>query len=130
MCASKDWLGRGADLCVCPMGDPVGPGDSPSFPRSALECCPGRFTSLSRDGDGNSQKGVFSRDGKWSVSIAVGKKRFVGKVKAQLGARAQGRDVIAVGGGYVLNDLGCPYTSDFGVENDALSFQSAHFWDV
>jgi hypothetical protein len=35
------------------------------------------------------KEGRYSRDGKWTVSIAVGKKEFVEKVRKRLGARAQ-----------------------------------------
>ena len=75
-------------------------------------------------------EGRYSRDEKWTKSIAVGKKEFVEKIKERLGARAQGRDVRAETGAYVLNDPEAPYSTNFGAEKDALSFQNAHFWNV
>jgi len=54
------------------------------------------------------KKGRYSRDGKWTEVIAVGKKEFVGKVKERLGARAQGREVRAAARGYVPNDPEAP----------------------
>jgi putative transposase len=80
--------------------------------------------------EGSMKEGRFSRDGKWTASIAVGKKEFVEKVKERLGARAQGREVRAAAGAYVLNDPEAPYTANFGGENDVLRFQNAHLWNV
>jgi hypothetical protein len=70
----------------------------------------------------------FSYAGKWTASIAEGKKRFVAEVKEKLGASGIGRDVRAVGGGYVLKDPRIPYKGDFAVENDALRPKKTYFW--
>ena len=74
--------------------------------------------------------GRYSRDGKWSGSIAVGKREFVEKVKERLGVRAQGREVRAAADAYVLNEPEATYTTNSGGENGVLRFQNAHFWNV
>jgi putative transposase len=76
------------------------------------------------------KEGCYSRDGKWTASIAVGKREFVENVKERLGAREQGREMRTASGAYVLNDPATHYTSNFGSENGALRFQNAHFWNV
>ena len=52
------------------------------------------------------------------------------RVKERLGAKAQGREVRAAAGAYVLNDPEASYTANFGGKNDVLSLQNAHFWNV
>ena len=37
------------------------------------------------------------RESKWTASVAVGNKKFVGKVRENLGIRAAGRDIIESG---------------------------------
>ena len=48
------------------------------------------------------KEGRYSRDEKWTASIAVGKREFVERVKERLGAKAQGREVRATTDAYVL----------------------------
>lgn len=76
------------------------------------------------------KEGRYSRDEKWTEAIAVGNKEFVEKVKERLGVRAQGRDVRAETGAYVLNDPEASYTTNFGFEKGALRFQNVHSWNV
>jgi len=76
------------------------------------------------------KEGRYSRDGKWTASIAVGKKEFVERAKERLGAKAQGREVRAAAGAYVLNDPEAPYTANFGGKNGVLSLQNTYFWNV
>jgi len=76
------------------------------------------------------EEGRYSRDGKWTASLAAGKKEFVEEARKRLGARAQAREVRPAAGAYVLNDPAAPYAADFGGENDVLSLQNAHLWNV
>ena len=39
------------------------------------------------------KEGRYSRDEKWTASIAAGKREFVERVKERLGAKARGREV-------------------------------------
>ena len=65
------------------------------------------------------------RENKWSQSIAVGSKKFIEKVKSQLGIRARGRSVKEAGNGsHQLKETQASYGDnpanteiDLGTEN-------------
>jgi hypothetical protein len=57
-------------------------------------------------------------------------KGICGTSKGTIGSKAQGREVRAAAGAYVLNDPEASYTANFGGENDVLRFQNAHLWNV
>ena len=46
----------------------------------------------------------LTREGRWSVAIAVGNLNFVDKVKSELGFKAAHREVIDGGGTYALRE--------------------------
>lgn len=64
--------------------------------------------------------GLNIRQGEWTESIAVGSKTFIEKMKALLGFRAIGRDVIEGGDGYQLRQGNVPYKALFGPEKDNM----------
>jgi len=73
--------------------------------------------------------GGKSRKEEWTESIAVGSKAFVEKVKALLGFRALGREVIQGAEGYqIREDLSC-YKALFGAEKGDIDMKNTYFWD-
>jgi len=74
--------------------------------------------------------GVKVRQEEWTRSIAVGSRSFVENVKALLGLRARGGDVIEGGKGYQLRE-GAGYYNDFPeLGNGDISLENSYFWDV
>ena len=53
--------------------------------------------------------GAKGRQDEWTGSVAVGSKSFIESVKASLGFRARGRDVIESGEGYQLRESPASY---------------------
>jgi hypothetical protein len=70
------------------------------------------------------------RQPRWSESIAVGNEKFVRDTKERLGAKAVGRDVIAVNGSCELRETATPYRAILIVKNDGLSKENAFFWEI
>jgi len=60
----------------------------------------------------------------------VGSRSFVEHVKALLGFRAKGRDVIGGNEGYQLREGSAPYKALFGAENDDRGVENTYSWDV
>lgn len=75
-------------------------------------------------------EGSQIRQGEWTDSIAVGSRTFIKKVKALLGFRAMGRDVIEGGDGYQLRQGNVPYKALFGPEKDNIGSKNTYFWDT
>jgi hypothetical protein len=73
--------------------------------------------------------GETAREGKWTESVAVGNKHFIGTVREKLGIRAAGRDIIASSDSHELREPGVSYSYDFAVKNGTLSSQNTYFWD-
>jgi hypothetical protein len=65
-----------------------------------------------------------------SVPIAVGSRPFVEKVKALLGYRAKGRDIIEGTEGYQVREGPVTYDDLFGGEKGDIGPQNAYFWDI
>ena len=63
-------------------------------------------------------------------SIAVGSRFFIEKVKACLGFRAKGRDVIESGERYQLRESPAHYKALLEVENEDIDLENIYFWDV
>jgi len=70
------------------------------------------------------------RERKWSESVAVGDLAFVEKVKAELGGRALGRNIVSSVGADELREQQVPYNDDFHPENMPLSIENRLFWRV
>jgi hypothetical protein len=60
----------------------------------------------------------------------VGSRVFVEHVKALLGFRARGREVIAGNEGYHLREGSAPYNAFFGAENDDIGPENTYLWDI
>ena len=73
-------------------------------------------------GDGNN-----TRNEKWTGSIAVGSKRFVGDEKSVLEAFAKGRKPREGGEGYQLREPSAAYGDHFGVKNGDIGVDNAYF---
>jgi hypothetical protein len=73
--------------------------------------------------------GETARESKWTASVAVGNKKFIGKVRENLGIRAAGRDIIESGASHELREPGVSYSYDFGIKNGTLSPENTYFWD-
>jgi len=74
--------------------------------------------------------GAKTREGEWTGSIAVGSRSFVQIVKALLGFRAKGREVIESGEGYQLREGPARYEALFGVEKDDIDLENTFRWDI
>ena len=74
--------------------------------------------------------GAEGRQDEWTGSIAVGSKSFIEKVKALLGFKAKGRDVMEGDEGYHLQEEAAPYTAIFRAEKDDIASENVYFWDV
>jgi putative transposase len=74
--------------------------------------------------------GAKRRQEEWTGSIAVGSKSFIENVKARLGFRAIGRDVIEGDKGYQLRESPADYKSLFEAEKDDIGIENTYFWDV
>jgi putative transposase len=70
------------------------------------------------------------RQEKWTGSIAVGSKSFIENVKALLGFRAKGRDIMEGGEGYQLREEPGAYKALFGSENDDIGLENTYFWEA
>ena len=60
----------------------------------------------------------------------MGSKSFIESVKASLGYRAKGLDVIPSGEGYQLRKSPAPYKVLFEAENEDIDLENTVFWDV
>jgi len=65
--------------------------------------------------------GAKERQDEWTGSVAVGSKSFIESVKASLGFRAKGRDVIESGEGYQLRESPASYKVFFEAENEDIA---------
>jgi len=78
----------------------------------------------------------YLRDGKkarceqWTDSIAVGSRPFVEKVKALLGFRAKGRNIVEGDEGYQLREGPAVYNSLLGAEKGIIEPQNSYFWNI
>ena len=67
----------------------------------------------------------------WNLYLAgVGSKPFIESVKASLGFRAKGRDVVESGEGYQLRESPTSYKALFEVENEDIGLENTRLWDI
>ena len=59
----------------------------------------------------------------------MGSKSFIESVKASLGFRARGRDVIESGEGYQLKESPAAHKAFFEAENEDIGLENSRFWD-
>jgi hypothetical protein len=74
--------------------------------------------------------GAKERHDEWTGSVAVGSKSCIESVKASLGFRANGRDVIESDEGYQLRERPAFYNVLFGAENKNIDLETTYFRDV
>ena len=74
--------------------------------------------------------GEKARHQEWTGSIAVGSRPFAEKVKALLGFRAKGREVIEGNEGYEVREGPASYNALFGAEKGDIGPQNTYFWDI
>jgi putative transposase len=74
--------------------------------------------------------GATVRQDKWTGSIAVGSRSFIESVKANLGFRAKGRDVIGTDAGYQLRESHASYKALFEAKNEDIGLKNTRFWDI
>ncbi len=60
----------------------------------------------------------------------MGRRPFVEKVKALLGFRAKGRDIIEGNEGYQVREGSAPYSALFGAERGDIGPKNTYFWDI
>jgi REP element-mobilizing transposase RayT len=70
------------------------------------------------------------RQEEWTGSIAVGGRSFLENVKALLGLRAKGRDVVEGCAGYQLREDSVRYKPLFEAKNDDIALENTHLWDI
>jgi putative transposase len=75
------------------------------------------------------EKGQRRQPG-WTESIAVGSQGFVERIKAVLGIKAIGREVMGGDGVYELREPEIPYGVNFTNENGDLRPKNTYFWDI
>jgi putative transposase len=80
--------------------------------------------------EGSLSRRGCQRESRWTQSIAVGSKAFVEKAKADLGAKAMGREVLGVDGVYELREQDVSYSGNLGGENSGLRLENTYFWDI
>jgi len=76
------------------------------------------------------QGAVHKREESWSQSVAVGSAEFVLRTQAALGLRGRNRDIVKSEDAYLLREAEESYSSDFGVENQAIGSKNVHFLDL
>jgi REP element-mobilizing transposase RayT len=74
--------------------------------------------------------GEKARKDEWTGSIAVGSRPFVEKVKALLGFRAKGREVIEGAEGYLVRERPASYNALFGAEKEEIGAENTYLWNV
>jgi putative transposase len=77
-------------------------------------------------------KAETSRQPEWSESVAVGGKKYVEKIKEELGFRAVGRKVQdrVQAGMSILREPDSPYGADSGIKKGHLSDENGLFWEI
>lgn len=70
------------------------------------------------------------RQAKWTESIAVGRREFIEKIKAKLGVRAKGREVVDSLDGYELREDGYLYSPIFKAKNVHLEPGNMIKWRI
>jgi putative transposase len=70
------------------------------------------------------------RQEEWTRSMAVGSRSFVENVKARLGFRAKGRDIIEGGEEYQLREGAAHYQAFFEAEKEDIGPKNTYLWDI
>ncbi len=66
----------------------------------------------------------------WTMSIAVGNRRFVEKVKLLMGALGIGRKSTEAGDSYQLREPAASYKADFGAKKRDIGPENTFSWSV
>jgi len=74
------------------------------------------------------RKKANKRERRWSKSIAIGSKRYIGGIIKKLRHKARGRRIEVSESGVELREHVSDYKADFDAENSALSPNNSHFW--
>ena len=94
----------------------------------------GTYDQLRRSHKGWVEKqlgdGAKDRQDEWTGSIAVGSKSFIENVKARLGFRAKGRNMVEGDKGYQLRESPAHYKALFEVKNEDIELENTLSWDV
>ena len=70
------------------------------------------------------------RDDRWTMSIAVGTKSFVERIKSLMGTMAVGRKNIGTGDSYQLREPAAPYNAHSEFKKDDIGPENTWPWDV
>jgi putative transposase len=76
------------------------------------------------------ENGKKTREDKWTMSIAVGNRRFVERVKSLMGVLAIGRKSFGDGESYQLREPSVPYSAHFRGKKDDIGPENILLWDV
>lgn len=75
------------------------------------------------------ENGKNTRDDKWTMSIAVGNRSFVERVKSLMGVMATGRKSTEAGDSYQLREPTGTYKTDFGAKKRDIEPKNAYLWN-
>ncbi len=70
------------------------------------------------------------RDDRWTMSIAIGTKSFVDRIKSLMGTMAVGRKNIGTGDSYQLREPAAPYNAHSEFKKDDIGPENTWPWDV
>jgi putative transposase len=73
---------------------------------------------------------AFQQNDAWTRSLAAGSPAFVLKTKEMLGARGKGRDLVGIGGSFVLREGQEIYEANSALKNRPTGSDNAYLWDV
>jgi putative transposase len=76
------------------------------------------------------ENGKNTRDDKWTMSIAVGNRSFVERVKSLMGVLAIGRKSLEAGDSYQLREPVSPYIVPSGVKKNDIGLENTWLWGV
>ena len=76
------------------------------------------------------ENGKNTREDKWTMSIAVGNRSFVERVKSLMGALAIGRKSTEAGDSYQLREPAVPYIAYFGGKKGDIGSENTWLWDI
>lgn len=69
------------------------------------------------------------RQADWSESVAVGSKKFVEKIKENLGLRAKGRKILENDEGFQLREKVRTYNANSTAKNGNIGGRNTYIWD-
>jgi putative transposase len=73
---------------------------------------------------------AFQRNDAWTKSLAAGSPAFVLQTQEMLGARGKGRDLVGIGGSFVVREGQEIYEANSALKNRPIGSDNAYLWNV